>query len=139
MATVVYLTRALLEVLLETAADRDPEGVTIALAVTPAEELAGLDLPAGTPVFTHFYLPDAGRSIRAVFGVDLARPPGQTPGLFVSHPAGDRALTRRDDLREVVFVAIPPWDVESVVAYRRDGRRRELTLVDAEPPEESLP
>lgn len=135
----VYLTRALLSVLLETAREREPDRVTVGLAVTPAEEIDGSDLPAGTPVFTHFYLPDAGRSVRAVFGVDLATPPGRTPGLFVSHPAGSYDLTRRDDLREVVFVAVPPWDVESVVAFGRDGRRREVTVLDVEPPVESPP
>ena len=135
----VYLTRGLLSVLLETAAEREPERVTVGLGVTPAEAFEALDLPAGTPVFTHLYHPDAGGSVRAVFGVDLGTPPGRTPGLFVSHPDGDYALTRRDDLREVVFVAIPPWDESSVAAFGRDGRRREATIVDAEPPVESPP
>ena len=135
----VYLTRGLLEVLLETASDREPDRVTVGLAVTPAGEFEGLDLPAETPVFTHLYLPDAGRSVNAVFGVNIGTPPGRTPGLFLSHPDGDYDLTRRDDLREVVFVAIPPWGVDSVVAFGRDGRRRELVVVDAEPPVESPP
>lgn len=133
----MYLTRALRDVLLETAAEREPDRVTVGLAVTPAGDIEGLDLPPETPVFTHFYLPDAGRSVTAVFGVDLATPPGRTPGLFVSHPDGSYDLTRRDDLREVVFVAIPPWN--SVVAFGRDGRRREVDVVDAEPPVESPP
>lgn len=135
----VYLTRALLEVLLETAAEREPERLTVGLDVTPAGGIDGLELPAETPVFTHFYLPEAGRSVRAVFGVDLGTPPGRTPGLFLSHPDGDYELTRRDDLREVVFVAVPPWEESSVVAFGRDGRRREATVVDAEPPVESPP
>ena len=133
----IHVTRSLLDVLLETAGEREPERVTVGLAVTPAEEIEGLDLPAGTPVFTHFYLPDAGGSVTAVFGVDLATPPGRTPGLFVSHPDGSYDLTRRDDLREVVFVAIPPWD--AVVAFGRDGRRREIEVLDVEPPVESPP
>ena len=135
----VYLTRGLLSVLLETAADREPERVTVGLGVTPAEDFSGLDLPEGTQVFTHLYHPDAGGSIRAVFGVDLGTPPGRTPGLFVSHPDGSYDLTRRDDLREVVFVAVPPWDESSVAAFGRDGRRREAKVVDAEPPVESPP
>ena len=133
----VYVTRALLDVLLEHASEREPERVTVGLAVTPAGEIDDLDLPEGTPVFTHFYLPDAGRSVNAVFGVDLATPPGRTPGLFVSHPDGSYDLTRRDDFREVVFVAIPPWD--SAVAFGRDGRRRQVDVLDVEPPTESLP
>lgn len=133
----IHVTRSLLDVLLESASEREPERVTVGLAVTPADEIGGLDLPAGTPVFTHFYLPDAGGSVTAVFGVDLATPPGRTPGLFVSHPDGSYDLTRRDDLREVVFVAIPPWD--AVVAFGRDGRRREVEVLDVEPPVESPP
>jgi hypothetical protein len=39
----------------------------------------------------------------------------------------------------VVFVAVPPYDRASVAAFGRDGRRRDLHVVDAEPPEESLP
>lgn len=135
----IYVTRALLEVLLETAHERDPESVTVGLAFRRAEDIDGLDLPPATPVFTHFYLPDAGQSVNAVFGVDLSTPPGRTPGLFVSHPDGDPDLSRRDDFREVVLVAIPPWDEESVVAHGRDGQQRELTIVDAEPPAESVP
>ena len=131
----VYLTRGLLDVLLETASDREPDRVTVGLAVTPAGEFDGLDLPAETPVFTHLYLPDAGRSVSAVFGVDLGTP----PGLFLSHPDGSYDLTRRDDLREVVLVAIPPWRADAVAAFGRDGRRRELVVLDAEPPVESPP
>ena len=135
----VHLTRSLLEVLLEAAGDAEPEGVRYGLAVTDADAFDDLDLPAGTPVFTHLYLPDAGRSVSAVFGVDLGTPPGRTPGLFVSHPTGDRSVARTDDLREGILVAVPPWDAASVAAYGRDGRRRPLDLVDAEPPAETPP
>jgi len=135
----VHVTRGLLDILLEKAADRDPGTVTIELAVTPAGEFEDLDLPADTPVFTTFYLPGVGRSIEAVFGSNLATPSGEAPGLFVSHPEGRLALSQTDDLREVVFVAIPPWDRDSIAAFGRDGRRRELDILDAEPPQESLP
>lgn len=135
----VHVTRSLLEVLLEAASEAEPEGVTYGLAITAAGAFDDLDLPQGTPVFTHLYLPDAGRSVSAVFGVDLGTPPGRTPGLFVSHPDGNPDVARTDDLREVVLVAVPPWDDESVAAYGRDGRRRRLHRVDAEPPSETLP
>ena len=135
----VHVTRSLLEVLFQAAADAEPEGVTYGLAVTPADEFDDLDLPDGTPVFTHLYLPDAGRSVSAVFGVDLGTPPGRTPGLFVSHPSGNPEVARTDDLREVVLVAVPPWDDGSVRAFGRDGRRRQLHRVDAEPPSETPP
>lgn len=135
----VYITSGLLEILLEQAADREPESVRIGLAVTPASEFDDVALPPETAVFTTFYLPDAGRAIEAVFGSGLATPAGQTPGLFVSHPDGSQTLSRTDDLREIVFVAIPPWDRDSIAAYGRDGRRRDLDVLDVEPPDESLP
>jgi hypothetical protein len=135
----VHVTRGLLDLLLEKAAGEDPDAVTIELAVTPAGEFDGLDLPPETPVFTTFYLPDAGRSIEAVFGSNLATPSGTAPGLFVSHPEGSLSVSRTDDLREVLLVAVPPWDREAVAAFGRDGRRRDLDVLDAEPPRESLP
>ncbi len=135
----VRVTRGLLDILLEKAADRDPGEVTIELAVTPAGEFEDLDLPDEAPVFTTFYLPDAGRSIEAVFGSNLATPSGEAPGLFVSHPDGSLSLSRTDDFREVVFVAVPPWEQASVAAFGRDGRRRDLDVLDAAPPKESLP
>lgn len=135
----VYVTRGLLAVLLEFASDADPEGVTIALSVTPASEVDG-DLPPEAPVFTDFYLPDAGRSVAAVFGIDLATPPGGVQGRFVSHPRGELAVTRGDDLAGVVLVAVPPWEPEegSVRAFDRRGRHQDLEVVDAAPPREFL-
>ena len=135
----VYATRGLIEALLEFAAKAEPEKVTISLAVTPAGELHGdVDLPTETPVFTHFYPPDAGRSVRAVFGVDLSIPAGQTQGRFVSHPQGALAVSRTDDLHEAVLVAVPPWDDDSIAAFDRSGRRQSLDVFDAEPPQELL-
>jgi len=135
----VHVTQGLLDILLEKAADRDPGAVTIELAVTAAEEFGDLDLPADTPVFTTFYLPDAGRSIEAVFGSNLSTPSGEAPGLFVSHPDGSLSLSHTDDFREVVFVAVPPWEQASIAAFGRDGRRRELDVIEAELPQESPP
>ncbi|WP_327052237.1 hypothetical protein [Halomicrococcus gelatinilyticus] len=135
----VYATRGLVEALLEFAAKAEPEKVTISLSVTPAGELHGdVDLPPETPVFTHFYPPDAGQSVRAVFGVDLSIPAGQTQGRFVSHPQGALAVSRTDDLHEAVLVAVPPWDDDSIAAFNRSGRRQSLDVFDAEPPQELL-
>ena len=137
--TVVCVTRGLLEILCQMAADAEPESMSAGLAVTPAGELSDADdLADETPVFTHFYLPEAGRSIAAVFGMNLATPPGRTRGRFVSHPKGKLGVSRTDDLHGVVVVAIPPWDESSVAAFDRGGRRLELTVVDAVPPGESL-
>lgn len=135
----VFLTRGLRDALLELAADAEPEKLTVPLAITPAEELDGADhLEAETPVFTHFYPPNTGGSVAAVFGMDLSIPARQTQGRFISHPQGHLEVTQTDDLHEVVLVAVPPWTAEMVAAFDRSGRKRELVIVDAEPPVELL-
>lgn len=139
----VYITRALVDVLLDLASDADPDRVATGVSVTPAAELAGDDadtLPPDTPVFTDFYLPDPGNAINAVFGVDLSTPAGQAQGQFVSHPLRELEVTRRDDLAQVVFVAVPPWtDAEdSFGVFDRSGTRQPLEILDASPPEQTL-
>lgn len=133
-----YATRGLAQTLLRMAGESEPDQTTVPLAVTPASEIPDADLDPETPVFTHFYMPDAGGSVNAVFGVDLGTPVGQTQGRFVSHPQGRLEVSTRDDLHEVVFVAIPPWDDESLAAFDRRGRKRELRILDVEPPEETF-
>ena len=131
----VYATRGLIEALLDLAREREPESVTISLAVTPAGEFTDR-LPPEMPVFTHFYFPEVGRSLSAVFGMDLGTPAGQTQGRFVSHPQGKLELARTDDLHGIVFVAVPPWERDDVAAFSRNGIEKPLELVDAEPPTE---
>lgn len=137
---VVYATRGLIASLLRQAADREPDSVTIPLAVTAAGDLDESALPAGlareTPVFTHFYMPDAGGAVNAVFGVDLGTPAGQTQGRFVSHPDGRLALQETDDFHALIFVAVPPWDLDSIAVFDRHGVRQGLEILDVEPPEE---
>lgn len=132
----VYITRGLVKTLLRLARDAEPEEVTISVAVTQASELPETDLPPETPVFTDFYLPSAGGSVNAVFGMDLGTPAGQTHGRFVSHPTGELSISETDDLHEVVFVAIPPWERDSFAAFDRAGRKHHLDVLDVEPPEE---
>lgn len=136
---VVYATGDLVDVLIDLARERDPQSVTVPLAVTPAGDLGETTLSAETPVFTHYYLPDVAGSVTAVFGIDLGTPAGQTPGLFISHPAGHLEVDETDDLREVIIVAIPPWDRPSIAAFDRSGRRLPLDIVEVEVPEESIP
>lgn len=132
---VVYITRGLLTALLELAAERDPSSVTVALAVTPADEL-DVELPENASVFTDMYLPDTGGSVAAVFGMDLSTP--GAAGRFISHPQGPLALTKEDDLHEVVFVAVPPYDDDSVGAFDRHGTAIEVDVLDVSPPPGSL-
>jgi hypothetical protein len=132
---VVYATRGLIQALCELASEAEPESVTISLAVTQAGEFT-TSIPPETPVFTHFYFPEAGRSLSAVFGMDLGTPAGQTQGRFVSHPNGRLELTRTDDLHGVVFVAVPPWEADDIAAFSRNGLKKPLELIDAEPPTE---
>lgn len=131
----VHITRGLLEAILEVAEDRDPSSVTIALAVTPAGEFDA-DLDPETPVYTDMYLPNTGESVAAVFGMDLSTP--GAAGRFVSHPDGTLALTKTDDLHEVVFVGVPPYDPDCVAAFDRSGRVVAFDVVDAEPPHGEL-
>ncbi len=134
----VYVTRGLVETLLRLSREAEPDDVTISLAVTPAGEIPETELDPETPVFTDFYLPSAGGSVNAVFGMDLGTPAGQTQGRFVSHPGGYMGVSKVDDLHEVIFVAIPPWDTDSFGAFDRSGRQKDVTILDVEPPEESL-
>jgi hypothetical protein len=133
---VVSITRALLTALLELADERDPSSVTISLTVT-----AGADLDASMPsersVFTDMYLPGAGGSVTAVFGMDLSTP--SAAGRFISHPDGRLELTKADDIHEVVFVAVPPYEIEDVAAFDRSGTGRSIEIVDVEPPDVELP
>lgn len=131
----VYATTGLVDALLDIGEDRDPTPVTVSLATTPAGEL-DCDLPEETPVFTDFYLPDTGNSVQAVFGVDIGTPGAE--GRFVSHPDGRLRLTREDDLHEVVFVAVPPYDRGSLAAFGRRGSKRGIELLDVAPPAVSL-
>jgi hypothetical protein len=136
---VVYITRGLLDVLLDMSESREPERVTVVLDATPAGDFdSDLDLDPETPVLTTFYLPDAGRSVNAVFGVDLGTPAGRGRARFVSHPRGPPRPTREDDFASVLLVAVAPWDAESVRAFGRSGRGLDLTVVEADPPAESL-
>ncbi|MFC6716945.1 hypothetical protein ACFQGT_16175 [Natrialbaceae archaeon GCM10025810] len=139
----VYITRGLADVLLGLASDADPDQISTGVSVTPAGDLEGADadaLPPKTPVFTHFVLPEIGSSITFVFGVDLSTPARGAQGRFVSHPVGELSVSRRDDLAQVVFVAVPPWGTneESFGAFERSGDRLPLEILDAEPPEEWL-
>ncbi len=131
----VYITRGLLRALLELADDRHPTSVTVSLAVTPVTELDA-DLPADESVFTDMYLPDTGRSLTAVFGMDISTP--GAAGRFISHPNGLLDVTKADDLHSVVFIAVPPYDRESVAAFTRSGRGLSVEIIDVTPPEGEL-
>ena len=135
----LYATRGLVETLLRLASERDPDSTTISLAVTDAADIPDADLEPDTPVFTHFYMPSAGGSVNAVFGVDLGTPVGQTHGRFVSHPRGDLRLSKRDDFHEVIFIAVPPWEDDDIAVFDRTGEEQDLTILDVEPPEEQTP
>lgn len=136
---VVYVTRGLVEALLDLAEQAEPKELSVVLTATAASEFDDeLNVGADTPVLTHFYLPDAGRSVTAVFGMDLGTPAGSGRARFITHPQGKLELTKRDDLAAVVLVAVPPWDDRSLAAFNRAGKRLDLHVVDAEPPQESL-
>lgn len=133
----IYVTRGLVDVALEMAAEDEPDSVTLVLSATPAGEFeADLGLDPTTPVLSHFYLPDVGQSVDAVFGFELGTPVGRGRARFVSHPQGPPEPTRRDPLAAVVLVAVPPW--EEVAAFDRAGNRLDLEVLDHAPPEETF-
>ncbi|MFB6171714.1 MAG: hypothetical protein ABEJ23_04220 [Haloarculaceae archaeon] len=134
----VYVSRPLLRTLLSMAAESEPTQTTVQLGTTAADDLDAVDL-VDAPVFTHFYFPNAAPSNRAVFGMDLSVPPGQSRGVFVSHPVTPLRVTKRDDLHERVFVAVPPWDESSVAVFDRRGHRQHLRVLDATTPPEAVP
>jgi hypothetical protein len=137
---VIHVTRDLLSVLLEYADGEDPDTVNLQLSATPAGEFDGdLGLDPETPVLTHFTLADVGRSVIEVFGVDLGTPAGRGRARFLSHPDGFLGVSRTDDLAGVVLVAVPPYDDGDVAAFDRAGDGIELVVLEAEPPEESIP
>lgn len=138
--TVIHVTRDLLTVLLDRAAERDPDETNLRLSATRAGEFAddtGID-PA-TPVLTHFTPSGVGGSVNAVFGVDIGTPVGRGGARFLSHPNGFLGVSKTDDLAAVLLVCVPPYDDDSVAAFDRAGDGIELAVVDAAPPEESLP
>jgi|AntRauTorcE11898_2_1112593.scaffolds.fasta_scaffold25685_2 hypothetical protein len=155
MVETCYVTGGLLDALLAIAADREPGSVSTLLLVSKAGDLEAVDtggsgdapaepttptsirdLDPETPVFTDLYFPSASRSVDAVFGVDVSVPHGQAQGRFVSHPLGELDVSKTDDLHEVVLVAVPPWTREDVAAFDRSGRRLDLRIVAATPPEQ---
>ncbi len=136
----IHITRDLLTVLLEHAAEQDPGATNRRLSATRAGDFetdTGLD--PETPVLTHFTLTDVGGSVNAVFGVDLGTPAGHGGARFLSHPDGFLGLSKTDDLAAVVLVTIPPYDDDTVAAFDRSGEGIELGVLDAAPPEETLP
>lgn len=135
----IHVTRGLVDVLLDMAADAEPQETNLVLAATPAGDFDDeLGIDSDTPVLTHFYMAEAGRSVSAVFGVDLGTPAGRGRARFITHPQGPFELTERDDLAAVVLLAVPPWEEETLAAFDRAGRKLDLVVVDAEPPEEEL-
>lgn len=135
----VYITRGLLDALLEMAEAEEPTPVSVVLASTPAGEFeANLGLDADTSVLTHFYFPETSESVSAVFGMDLGTPAGRGRARFVSHPQGPLAATREDTFAAALLVAVPPWEDSSCAAFDRNDRRLDLDVVDADPPRESL-
>ncbi len=155
----VWITRPLLAVLLELAADAEPRSANVLLVASPAGDLEPLapeattpkatpdeeparraagpspvpldELDPETPVYSDFYFPDVGNAVQNVFGVDLGTPAGQTHGRFLSHPDGDPEMSITDDLHAMVMVAIPPWEPRNVTAYSRQSRRQDLQVVAA--------
>ena len=135
----VWATEGFADALLDLAAEYDPRRVSAHLATTAAGDLEGAEsVPPETPVFTDLYVPTADRATDAVFGMEMTIPNAQTQGRFVSHPTGVVELTSADPLHAVVFVAAPPWERSNLGVFDRSGNRKQLELLPAVPPAETL-
>lgn len=135
----VWATEGFADALLDLAAEYEPTRVSAHLATTAAGDLVGADsVPPKTAVFTDLYIPTADRATDAVFGMEMTIPNAQTQGRFVSHPTGELKLTSADPLHAVVFVAVPPWDRSNLAVFDRAGTRKQLELLSAVPPAETL-
>jgi hypothetical protein len=135
----IHVTSGLLDVLLDMSESAEPDPVSVVLTPTPAGSFdVDLGIDPETPILTHFYLPEAGQSVTAVFGLDLSTPAGRGRARFHAHPQGPRKPTKRDDFAAAVLVAVPPWTRAAVRAYDRSGNRLALREIDAAPPEETL-
>ncbi|WP_411963433.1 hypothetical protein [Haloferax sp. YSMS24] len=135
----IHVTRGLVDVLLDMAEDAEPTPMNLVLAPTPAGDFeTDLGIDPETPVLTHFYMAEAGGSVSAIFGIDLGTPAGRGRARFITHPQGPFELTERDDLAAVVLLAVPPWEESTFGAFDRAGRKLDVVVLDAEPPEEEL-
>jgi len=138
---VIHITRDLLTVLLDQAAERDPDATSLRLSATRAGEFdedTGLD--PSMPVVTHFTPAGVGGSVNAVFGVDIGTPAGRGGARFISHPNGFLGVSKRGRPRGGRARRRPAVRRRrGVAAFDRAGNGIELAVLDAAPPEESLP
>lgn len=134
MSKRIYITEGLVKALLEIASRQDPQPVAIDLGATKAKEYNEISdkLDGETLVLTDMYMPTDQQSVSAVFGMDISTPVGRTYGRFVSHPDGTLDLTTKDNLHEIVIVAVPPWNQKQIKAFDRRGRAMEMEMLDVD-------
>lgn len=128
----IFITSGLLDGLLSIAAQQDDASLSVPLIATPVNELKVNDVPEDAVVFTDFYLPDSAASVSSVFGVDLGTPTVRTDGRFISHPNHYLGVSVTDDFHQIMIIAVPPWNQESVGAFTRDNTQVELSIIDIE-------
>lgn len=129
MNNTIYISQELIKTLLDIAERSDPKKISIGLCVNKAESLNLDNIPGKTPIFNDFYFP-SGKSLKKIFGVDISTPPMSTQGRFISHPSGFSKLSKRDNFHEIVFIAVPPWDQDSVKVFDRSGKNYELNIIE---------
>lgn len=135
----IFITSGLLDGLLSLAATQTGRSLSVPLIATPASDLDASDIPEDSMVFTDFYLPDSAASVSSVFGIDLGTPTVRTDGRFISHPDHYLGVSVTDDFHQIMIIAVPPWDHESVGAFSRDNTRIELSIIDIDYRTESVP
>ncbi|QZA89237.1 hypothetical protein K0C01_03570 [Salinarchaeum sp. IM2453] len=140
MSKTVYITEGLVKALLEIASRQDPQPVSVDLGATKAREYNDVSdkLGAETLILTDMYMPTDQQSVSAVFGMDISTPAGRTYGRFVSHPDGTLGLTTKDNLHEIVIVAVPPWNQKQIKAFDRKGKAMSMEMLDVDLPESEI-
>ncbi len=128
----IFISSGLLDGLLSLAAMNEDTSLSVPLIATPVSELDVSEVPDEAVVFTDFYLPDSAASVSSVFGVDLGTPTVRTDGRFISHPDHYLGISVTDDFHQIMIIAVPPWNQESVGAFTRDNKQVELSVIDVE-------
>jgi hypothetical protein len=134
-----YITRGLLDGLLEMSASQEPSSLSVVLNATAAENFdSDITVEPTIEILSHFYFPQSEAPVTAVFGMELGVPAGRGKARFISHPQGPPEPTQRDTHAGVIIIAIPPWEADSCAVYDRHSNRLELEIINAAPPENRL-
>lgn len=125
----IFITSDLLDTLLDLASKSSPKKISIGLTSEKSKKLDLKNISNDKEVFYDFYFPSA-KSIKDIFGMDISTPPSSTQARFISHPSGYAKIMKNDELHKIIFIAVPPWDKESVKVYNRNSEEYDLEIIN---------